>query len=163
MIRFLAISMIAAIAAAAPGFAEEVVYFENGQAIRVEKTRRDGGWLFLELGSDGEMAVLLRQVKKVEEAAPIPGQSGKTSTVANVVSGGGGRPAPPVRRGAVSQSYDTSRGSEPDVAEGQQNAAAVAVPGAAVRAPGPAQGRDLVPRNTRRRGGRRGSTTPPPQ
>ncbi len=163
MIRFLAISMIAAVAVSAPGFGEEVVYFENGQAIRVEKTRRDGNWLFLELDSDGEMAVLLRQVKKVEEAAPIAGKSGKTSTVANVVSGGGGRPARAARRGAVSQSYDTSRESEPDVAEDQQNAAVVAVPGAARRAAGPARGQDLVPRNARRRGGRRGSTAPPPQ
>lgn len=163
MIRFLAISMIAAIAAAAPGFGEEVVYFENGQAMRVEKTRRDGRWLFLELDADGEMAVLLRQVKKVEEAEPLAGQSGKSSPVANVVSAAGRRAAPPARRGAVSQSYDTTRsGAEPDVAEGQEAAAVVAVPNAAQRARGAQQGQDLVPRTTRR-GGRRNSTARPPQ
>ncbi len=162
MIRFLAISMIAAIAATAPGFGEEVVYFENGQAMRVEKTRRDGLWLFLELDADGEMAVLLRQVKKVEKVEPIAGQRGRSSSVANVVSAAGRRPVVPARRGAVSQSYDTTQtGAEPGVAEGQGAAAAVAAADAAQRAAGQ-QGQDLVPR-ARRRGGRRSSSAPPPQ
>jgi hypothetical protein len=147
MMRALVFGLAVAVAATSLGFGEEIVYFENGQAMRVEKTRREGRWLFMEMESDGEMAVLLRQVSKVEEAQALTGKGGAGSTPANVVSAAGGRPAPPARRsgGRVSQSYGGARsGQEP--AAGAQPRQAAGEQEEAQEAPAGVQGQDLVPR-----------------
>lgn len=147
MTRMLRTALLVALAAVPPAAAEELVYFRNGRAMRVEKTRHQGQWLYLSLGSEQEMGVLLRQVKKVEPAEPLPQGSRDASVAPNLVAGGGGGAAgyvPP----AVAESYDaTEVGEEPAVAapvppELQQQA----MPGQ-----GAPQGQELVPR-TRRSG-----------
>lgn len=147
----LAAAMVVGLIATGTAKAEEVVHFKNGQAMRVEKTRQDGRWLYMTLASEQEMGVLLRQIKQVEPAEILPGAVKDTSVSANLVSGGGpgvggGYVAP-----AVAESYDAAElaGEEPqsvqqlpgDLQQQQQNAAQGAMP---------PQGQDLVPSQRRR-------------
>jgi hypothetical protein len=142
-----------AVAVSAPALGEDLVYFQNGQAMRVDKTRREGKWLYLTLAAEQEMAVLARQVKKVEPAPILPGGAHSGSVAANLVQSGGGGggyvPAAP-----IAESYDaTEMGEEPQVAQPtpdqlQQQQIQQQMQQAA-------QGADLVPRNPNiRRAGR---------
>lgn len=137
---------------AGPALAEEVVYFQNGQAMRVDKTRREGKWLFLSLSDAGEMGVLLRQVKKVELAPALPPGTQGSSVAANLVSGGGSgggyvSPQP------IAESYDASglvddpavAAAIPDQVQQQQQIQQQMQAAAA-------QGQELVPRGIRRGG-----------
>jgi len=143
---------LAVMVSAPAAVAEDLVYFQNGQAMRVDKTRREGKWLYLTLAAEQEMAVLARQVKKVEPAPTLPGGAHSGSMAANLVqsSGGGGYvPAAP-----IAESYDaTEMGEEPQVVQPtpdqlQQQQIQQQMQQAA-------QGADLVPRNPNiRRAGR---------
>lgn len=146
MTRAIVLALLVAGIAAAPAAAEEVVYFKNGQAIRVEKTRQDGKWLFLSLGAEQEMGVLRGHVEKVEHAEPPP-QAGRDASVApNLVTSGGGGGAGYVTP-VVAESYDaTEVGEEPAVAPPVPQD-----PQAQVQGQQP-QGQELVPRAVRRQG-----------
>jgi hypothetical protein len=140
-------AFILALLAVAPAAADEFVIFANGKAMRVEKTRRDGKWLYLDLGAEQEMAVLARQVKEVEVSPSALRSVLANSGLANVLGIGGGGGA----------SY-----TPPPVAEAYEAGEMVAEEGAAavpvqpqVAPPAVPQGQELVPR-----GGRRGGRAP---
>ncbi len=151
MTRAVASIVMTALVAATGAAAEELVYFRNGQAMRVEKTRQDGRWLYLTLASEQEMGILLRQVKKVEPAEPLPNGVRETPVVANVVSGagaGGGYSAP-----VATETYDAAAEMGEEQAVQQAIPPEMAVPpGGQPQIP---QGQDLVPRPRRSRTNRR--------
>ncbi|MEE9219734.1 MAG: hypothetical protein V3U98_11775 [Acidobacteriota bacterium] len=141
-------AVLLAVFAASPCLAEEIVYFDNGQALRVEKTRREGKWLFMELSSEGELGVLLRQIKKVEEVQEEPPGSKRSGSVAaNVVSASGAGNSRGRGRAPVAAAYESTRRGQ------AQNAPpSTAQPGQQVQpAPAVPRGRNLVPTTSIRR------------
>jgi hypothetical protein len=135
-----------ALAAGAPAAADELVVFTNGKAMRVEKTRREGKWLYLSLGAEQEMAVLARLVRGVEASpAPVAAVRGDANpaNVLGVSAGGGVAYTPP----PVAEAYDPG---EVVAEEGAAVAPGVAQPPPQL----PPQGQELAPRGGRRAGGR---------
>jgi hypothetical protein len=148
-----AASLAVLVLLAVPAIAEEIVVFKNGQAMRVDKTRRDGKWLYISIASEQEMGVLAHQVKGVEPAEPLPQRGRDAAVAANLVSSGGGAGyvSPP-----VAESFEVPEGGEeivsPQVSpqEAQQQ----------VQGQAPQQGQDLVPRSRRAGQGGRTRRTP---
>jgi hypothetical protein len=138
-----------ALVAGAPAAADEFVLFTNGKAMRVEKTRRDGKWLYLTLGAEQEMGVLARQVKGVEEAPPAVAGARADSGPANILGIGGGGGGASYSPPPVAEAFESG-----EVMGEEAGVAAPAAPqGAGSAAPLP--GQDLAPR-----GGRRGGRFP---
>ena len=98
-IAFAVAACAAVLAGGSPAFADKLVVFKNGKAMRVKSVQKDGTWLRCEFDNNDFLSVPANRVASIEDASAA--SPGKEVRVNQVAAGSGSPYQPPQGQGSV--------------------------------------------------------------
>ena len=121
--------LLAVVLVASPVYADSLVMFKNGKAMRVKSVTKDGQWLKCEFEDKNFIAVPASGVLKVEAAEP--GGTAGELRANQVAAGTGGGYVPPPRDGAIQNEAPVE--DDPSTGIAEEQAAVAQQPAALIR------------------------------